>query len=421
MDSGPLMKRWRTLHQTRIGKALLGVAAFFLVMGLLLFTPWGNRLFTPLIEKLLVSQLSTGVAVDRFTLRHDRFELTFHDPHRNTVSLQGGFSLLTLRMYAHYRLLAPGPGGFNPLQIPFTAQGALSGGFGLFTVRGNAHLLGGAVLYRIQLRRFKFADLQLALSDIAYEPLMHRLDYPSSTDTRLFGTINLNGFDRRDISGTVELSSKTGRFTPTDIVEENEPFDFRSLLADEHGRVKPFDLNVTAAVSLEHAGILEQFAGFPLGGAIDANATLEGDNHLLRGTLRTSLARSDTTLRVTIPELDPTQVSLTAAHADLSGLFRLFALTPPLTGRCDASGEINGSKALLNLRLVDARTVPSVLKKEYRITQPPIRFTATISADISRDEGARYRGSFDSDLGRLEFDRNTTHEQMLRDLLHSLR
>lgn len=416
------MTYWHTFYRSTIGKSLLGIAAVTALIAMLLITPWGNRMLTPTIERFLSSALSADITVDDWLLQHDRFGLAFHDTRNNKVSVQGGYSLLTLRMYAHYRINCQNSGGMNPLATPFKSDGALSGGFSALDIHGNADLFDGIVAYEANLRRFRLANLHLVLTEIAYEPLMHELGYPSSTDTRVFAKIDLSGLERRDVEGVIDLSTKTKRFTPTPILEDdNESFDIRTLLADEYGRIKPFRLKLSAAAALEQAGVLEQFVKLHLNGPLDARATLEGDKKLLDFKLNSSLARGTTALTLTIPDLNPSQVSLDMRHAEAAKLFELFALSPPISGTCDLSAKIDEKRAALNLTLSDAQSNPKVLKETYNLTQPMIRFDARIGADIAREGGVHYRGSFRSDLGRMEFDRNATHDQMLRDLLSTLR
>jgi len=413
----------RYLHRfahTPIGKILIALTGILALVSLLLFTPWGNRLLSPIVEKTIRTQLSEEIVIDDFTLRHNRFELLFHDTQKNTVSLQGGFSLLTMQLYAHYRIACPDGGGINPLQTPVHTDGAFKGGYGAFDVHGDANLYSGKIIYGIQLHRFTLANLNLTLTDIAYEPLMHQLGYPSDTDTRISGKIDLSGLERRDVAGIVEIISETKRFSPTPILEDtNESFDIRSLLADENGRIKAFDVNVSFAASLTDAGILEQFVKIPLKGPLEASGSLRGNKALLSFELRSPVAKSETSLSLTVPDLDPSHLVFSIRHADLSRLFTLFSLPPPLTGTAEAEGDFNRSGGRIDLRLTNARSVPHVLKEEYNITQPPLRFDAEIAAKLS-DSGVRYHGMFRSDLGRMEIDQNTTHPQMLRDLLNSL-
>jgi hypothetical protein len=297
----------------------------------------------------------------------------------------------------------------------------LRGGFGAFDIQGEAQLFGGKAQYGFELRRLRLANLRLTFSGIAYETLMHELDYPSQTDTRVSGKIELSGLERRDVAGTVELVTRTGRFTPTPIKEEeNESSDWRSLLADKDGTIRAFDVNLTVSASIDHAGIFEQFAGLPLSGPLEAHGSLQGNDRTLYMVLRSSVARSDTALSVRIPNLNPTDITVSMHHADVGDLFRLFCLTPPVLGTGYLNAHLNGKETTLDLRLKQARTVPSVLKHEYNITQPPIAFDAEVAADL-KPLSAHYRGSFHSDLGRMEIDRNTTHDQMLRELLSSIR
>lgn len=414
------MNTFRSLRRTKIGNILLFAFGSAALLFIVLFTPLGNRLTAPVIEKALSSALSTPVSLSDFALSYNRFHLKAHDHVGNTLSTRGGFSLLTLRLYAHYRLECFHESGMNPISAPFKTEGALSGGMGALDIRGSADIFRGDILYKIELRRFHLATADLKLHNIAYEPLLHWLDYPSDTDTLINGTIDLSGFDRRDVDGYIYLSSQTHRLTPTPILEDdNESFDLRTLLADKFGRIRPFDVNVTLNAALAHAGILEQFVGLPLAGEGDLNATLSGDEKHLRLHARTNAAQSDTALTVNIPDLEPSSVLFDLKHADMEQAFAFFTLPAPISGRGSAFGEFNTTEGKLTLAITQGKTIPNVLYTEYQITQPLIRFNSVISAKMN-EKGVHYRASFKSDLSRIKIDNTTTRDQMLRELLNTL-
>jgi len=421
LDFGPLMNTFRTLRRTKIGRILLFLFGSAALLFIVLFTPLGNRLTAPVVEKALSSALSTPISISDFALSYNRFHLKAHDNVGNILSTQGGFSLLTLRLYAHYRLECFHEKGMNPISAPFKTEGALSGGIAALDIRGNADIFRGDILYKIELRRFHLATADLKLHNIAYEPLLHLLDYPSDTDTLISGAIDLRGFDRRDVDGHIHLRSQTHRLTPTPILEDdNESFDLRTLLADKFGRIKPFDVNITLDASLAHAGILEQFVGLPLAGEGDLNATLSGDEKRLRLHARTNAAQSDTTLTVNIPDLEPSSVLFDLKHADMEQAFAFFTLPAPISGQGSAFGEFNTTEGKLTIAITKGKTIPKILFTKYQITQPLIRFNSVVSANIN-EKGVRYRASFKSDLSRMDIDNTTTHDYMLRELLNALR
>lgn len=415
------MKRLAFLHRILLGKVSLSLFGIAFLLYLLLFTPWGNRLMTPLVEKSLSSALSEPITVREFALHHNRFHLMVQDEFGNTLSTQGGFSLLTLRLYAHYRLECFQAGGFNPVGGPFKTDGAINGGIAALIIHGNADIFKGNILYQIELHRFHLAIFDLKLHNIAYEPLLALLDYPSDTDTTLSGDIALRGFDRRDVEGNIRLQSHTRRLMPTPIVEDtNESFDFRSFLADEYGRIKPFNVNITVDAAFAHVGVLEQFVGMPLSGPAELNATLRGDDRLMHFKAYGRVAGSDTSLRVKIVDLEPESLSYDLKHADIEQTFALLTLPSPLSGKADAHGDLSSAGGQFDFTLTQAKTLPDVLRQEYNITQPLTHFNAEIHADMNK-KGVHYRGSFKSDLNRLEIDNTTTHDQMLSELLKTLR
>ncbi len=415
------MNMFHRFKRTKTAKALLASLLFIVLMGLVLFTPWGNRLLSPLIEKALSGGFSTSMSVREFSLTPKRFHLIAQDGYGNTLATQGGISLLTLRLYAHYRMECLAPKGMNPIASTFKTDGAISGGIAAMTIRGNADIVGGKIYYESELRRFRLSTLELTFDSLDFQALMHLLEYPSDTDTTLSGTVELNGFDRRDVTGAIHLATLTKHFNPTPIMEDdNTTFSLRELLADKFGRVKAFKTDITMDASFEHAGVLEQFVGMPLGGALNVHGTLKGDDQLLKFKVSSDVAHSETKLTVVIPELEPASASFSLHQADAKETFTLFALPSPITGKISVYADLNTTEGKVNVSIQEGATLPSVLKRHYQITQPLIRFDAQINANLS-PKGVRYRAQFKSDLSRMAIDGTTTHDQMLRELLKTLR
>lgn len=414
------MNMFHRFKRTKIAKALAAFFIFLFLIGLVLFTPWGNRLLSPIIEKGLSSGFSTSMSVREFSLTPKRFHLIAQDGYGNTLSTQGGISLLTLRLYAHYRLECLVPKGMNPIGVLFKTDGALSGGIAALNIRGNADIFEGKIYYESELHRFHFSNLEVTFDSLDYQQILHLLEYPSNTDTTLSGTIELNGFDRRDISGHLHLATLTKRFQPTPIMEDSDSsFSLHQLLADEFGNVKAFKTDITLDASFEHAGVLEQFVGIPLGGELSLQGKLEGDEKLLKLKASSNMAQSETKLNVLITDLEPSLVALDLRNADAEQAFNLFALPSPIKGEISAYAELNTTQGSCDLSIKNAQTLPAVLKEHYQITQPPIRFNADLTIDTDKN-GVHYRATFTSDLARMAMDGTTTHDQMLRELLSTL-
>ncbi|MDD5716486.1 MAG: hypothetical protein PHW64_01675 [Sulfuricurvum sp.] len=413
------MKFFHPVYRSWEGRVSLGIVGILLGIYLLLFSAWGNRLMLPSVERALSSAFSTPVTIREFSLRHNRYRLVAHDDRNNTFASDGNFSLFDWRIKARYRMECPHSEGMNLLGTSYKADGNLSGGFSDLTVSGDANLFGGDMIYQVQLHRLHLSSLRLTLGDVGYEPLLHWLEFPSDTDTLLNGTIDLEGFERRDLNGSIRLMAKTRRFSPTPIKVNEEPFDLRAFLADEYGRIKPFDVNISLNASIEHLGILEQFTEISLKGSAHISALLHGDKEFLRLNAHTDAAKSDTSLMLEVPDLEPSKVVVEMKHADAEQLFSLFSSPAPVRGSISAKGHLTPSNALVNVSVDHGSTVPKVLKSVYHITQPLIRFDASLGADIT-SKGVHYRGMLRTDLKRMEIDSSTTHDAMLRELLKSL-
>lgn len=412
------MKRLAFLRRALLGKTFLSILGVVLLLYVLLFTPWGNLLLQPLLEERLSALSETTITVRELSLRHNKFHIVCTDPVSNTFSAHGGFSLLTLRMYGHYDLHFSELNGTNPLPLAWKTSGALSGGIAAFDIMGRASIKEGAVQYRLQLHRFKLSTLDLTVNRLPISPFMNLMHYPTNTDSALYAQLHMSGIDKRDITGELSIKTDTTRFTPSALIEEdsNESFNLRKFLADENGIVKPFKIDLITNVSLDELGILEQLSGIHLRGKGDLNGFIRGDNKYLALHAHSTLAQSSTKATVIINNLEPYHVTLHVQHADLGELFHLVSLNSPLEGNLDIHTDLTQNGGLIDLHLMNALTIPKVFKDDYNLTQPSIRFNASVTADLS-DKGVHYKGVLKSNLTRMEIDKTTTHGQMLRELL----
>lgn len=409
-------------HRTRGGRIVIAFFSLLLTLYLLLFTPWGNLALKPLLEAQLSSLADTDITISDLKLRPKKFHIVCRDNQADTLNLHGGFSLLTLRMYGHYDLSFRQNGSLNPFPFEWKTSGALSGGIAAFDIMGRAVLEKGEAQYRMQLHRFKLSIIDLKTKALPAAPFIHLSEYPVDADAAIFANLHLSGIDKREYAGNLALRTKTARFSPTKILKDdtNESFSLRKLLADEQGNVKPFKIDLTADISLDEAGIIEQFARMPLRGNADLEGFIRGDDRSLILHAHSALSHSATSSTITMENLEPSRILLTMRHADIASLFHLFALNAPLRGSVNARADLAPAGGAVTLELIDAVTVPKVLKEEYNLTQPLTRFNASVSANLDQ-KNVHYRGMFKSDLSRMHIDSTATHDQMLRDLLKMIR
>ncbi|MCK9374386.1 MAG: hypothetical protein M0P91_14490 [Sulfuricurvum sp.] len=403
------------------GKIAISLSSVFLILYTLLFTPWGNQLFKPWVEKRLNALSDAPLILSDFRLRYNGFDLIGHDTLSNTFVVHGSFSPAKLKTEARYRLVFSRFGGLNPLPMSWETSGTLNGGLSTVTLSGDARYSHGSTAYRLTLHHLHLARIELDLTAFPITPLMNRMKYLSDNDSALYGSLRLEGIHERNITGSLSLKTRTNRFKATEIPENdsNESFSLQKLLADEQGRIRHFNVDLSADLSLDEAGVAEQIIGIPLHGAIDLNGHLKGDEHHLTLHAGTTLSRSATEATLFFEDLEPFRLKLTTKHADIGSLFRFFCYRSPLEGKLDALTDLTSEGGKVSLRLSDAHTIPKIFKQEYNLTQPAIRLNALLTADLN-PKGVRYQGELLSDLSRLELNTTTTHDQMLRELLNSI-
>lgn len=384
-----------------------------------LFTSLGNRLLSSLVQDQLSSALKHPLTLTTFSLTSKKFELSLVDEANNSINAKGVYTLLPPKINAHYDANLSALKGINTTKLPIVMDGTLQGAYHALHLVGETHIFKGSIDTNATLRFFSLSSAQLVIHNLPYQPFMESFEYPHDSDTVLNGEISLSGIDKRDINATGRLIATTHRFTPSPLKEDNESFDFWSLLADENGKIQPFTINATLKTSIDELGILEQFVKYPLRTKAALNASLHGSQHKLHLNATAFAAKGKANATLTLEKLRPKHLSLDVKHADALSLFNLLSLPSPITGEIDGQVNTDFTDATIALKIQKATTIPSVLKEYYGITQPLISFDSSVKVVI-KPKLIRYSGTFKSNLEDIRFEATPAHDQMLTELLRQI-
>ncbi|MCX6074463.1 MAG: hypothetical protein NTY39_09105 [Campylobacterales bacterium] len=409
----PLRKRYILVAIGLILLVMWGIAHT------LLFTPLGNWLITPILQNKLTSALQHPITIKTFTLTSDNFELLFVDEVNNSVNTKGSYTLIPPHINALYDTNLSNLAGINTTKFPTETNGTIQGAYHDLHFIGETHIFSGRIDTDATLHFLSLNSAHLVIHNLPYQPFMETFEYPHNSDTVLNGELNISEIEKRDITATGQLTATTHHFKPSPLKENNESFDFWSLLADKEGKIHPFRINADVNLSLDELGIIEQFAHYPLRTKANIHTTLQGTQNRLKLNTTAFAAGGKIDATLTLTKLRPKMVDLTLKHADARSLFKLFSLPAPITGNID--GEINSDfiNSTIALEIQKGHTVPSVLKRQYKITQPLIAFNSSIKVTL-KPKLIRYSGTFKSDLKDLRFDGSPPHDQMLTNLLRQI-
>jgi len=412
-----------SLHRDRIRTftVFMFILIALVVVGYsMLFTKNGNRLLKPLVQSQLESILQHPITLQTFFLTPNTFELAFTDEARNSVQTQGNYLLFPPRIDARYNLNLNTPEGINTFNLPISINGTVKGGYRHLILIGKVAVFQGIIDYNGSLLLTKLDSIELELHQLKYQKLMDFFEYPHSSDTLLDGHLILTGLNKRNINASIAVKASTNHFTPSPIREDdNESFDFWSLLADKNGKIKPFTVNAEINAKVDELGILEQFALYPLRTSASVNAILQGSQHQLHLNAYGKAVKGEIDTRLTLHKLRPSKLQLDIKHADIPSLFTLLSLPAPMTGRLDGSADSDFSKVTVALDIQNARTQSAILKHDYGITQPDIAFDSSVKMTISPKE-RHYTGTFKSNLESIPFEASPSHDQMLQELLRQI-
>ena len=409
----PLQKRYILVSILFILIALWGI------VHIILFTSLGNWLLVPILENKLTSALQHPITVKTFTLTSENFELSFSDEVNNSLNANGSYTLIPPHIDMIYEANLSNLAGINTTKFPLHSNGTITGANHHLLLSGMTHIFTGSIDTNVTLLFLSLSSARFVIHNLPYQPFMKTFDYPHNSDTLLNGELAIGAIKKRDITATGQLIATTHHFKPSPLKENNESFDFWSLLADKEGKIQPFKINADLNVSVDELGIFEQFAAYPIRTKGEIHSVIQGTQRHLEFNATAKAAAGDTKIALTLEKLKPKTLNIMINHIDATSLFKLLSRPAPITGSINAQINTDFTDSIIALEIKKAHTVPKVLQRYYKITQPFIAFNSSIKVTV-KPKSLHYSGSFKSDLEDLRFDNSPTHDRMVKEFFGKL-
>ncbi len=340
--------------------ALTGtVLVLFLLLFLLLFTPPGNGIVGPVLEKKAAEALGMPVRLPRFSLSYDRLELTLELTPENRIEITGDYSLLSRSLRLHYRadlrnLAALEPLTHAPLRGPFATEGDVKGDPEVLRIDGTSDVAASETGYALVLRNFSPRTLQAHIRHADIRKLLYLAGEDPLASGSLRADIDLGNLDPSALKGDIDmrlshgglnrpllkkrfgldlpestLLSKAHAALDGEKIDYTFSLDSSVLSAASKGRVVPrtVGLDIAYMLNVKELALLESLTGTPLRGPLSVRGKAEGDRERLRVTGSSDLAGSATSFDGVLKAFVPVSADVRMKHLKLDRL--LYMLKQP--------------------------------------------------------------------------------------------
>lgn len=433
--------------------ALLTIAAGLYVV---LFTPPGNRIVAPLVEKKLQATLGLPATLTHFTLGTTHFEAAVTLTPGNVVEAAGNYSLFSQKVSARYRaklddLASLAPLTQQPLQGTFFTEGNVTGTFKALRIEGNSDVASSRTTYRAAIDDYNPKGITLTLNEAKIADLLFMTRQPAFADGLLSLSAAIAPLTPEQAKGTLRINVAQGTIDTTvmqkafgvtlpqtrfnfdadaDIAPQKSTYalTFASNLAQvrSEGSVSPGTggADLTYDIRFEELGLLTPLTQLPLRGPFATKGSVKGDRSLLTVEGTSDAAGSLTSYHSTLREMTPASVTATVKHAQLDKLLYLGGQDALASGTIDADIDLkdldpDALKGSADIVLTKGALNRPLLQKRLNITLPDTPLGASLHV-LLNDQTVTYVAKADSSLGLLDSSGKITPRQNALDVTYAL-
>lgn len=418
-------------------RIILGVFLLLLGAVILPFTPVGNDLLKPYIQKKIDESSPLALTLDRFRLGFSSFDLTLQGAESLHASLQGNYSLFAQSIEAKLALEVKDLGYLSkvaamPLQGAFRLDAKASGDRHALSIVGESDIAHSETKFLIDLKEFSLHSLIANIKHAQLESLLRLGAQPPYAKAILDLDAKLTPDSNGALKGEVELRASRGEVNGGVVQKEfgitipATLFDMKLTAAlennslahnlkltsnvggfDSLGTTNTATLTTDSLYTLSFSDLspLTPVAGIPLRGALKAQGTLKGNQESLLLEGETNLAASSTHYRLNLQKLAPYSAQVSVKNLKLERLLYMLHQPPYLAGDLALEAALKdlnkGISGTIDLQIPQALTHAESFQKELNLALPATKLALAASANLTQGKGEA-RALLDSPLARLE-------------------
>lgn len=412
-----------------------GAGLFFLLLVALTlpFTPIGNSLLKPYVQKKINETSPIPLELTQFRLGFSSFNLLFQGGESLTANLKGNYSLLSQSVDALFDLKVNDLSYASslasvPLQGAFTLSAKASGNREKLSIIGESDIAQGETKFLIELRSFALYSAIANVKKARLETLLATLGKPSYAKAALYLDLKLESAPEGGFKGEVELLANDGEASKEVMKQEFDiaiPSTLFNLKLASHfngdnvahnlkfasnignintsgaTNLKTLATDSLYALDLSDLSPLTPLAGVPLRGKLKAQGTLKGDKKSLLLDGSTDLAGSQSSYLITLQDLAPATADISVSNLKLERLLFMLGKPQYVTGNLNLNASLKdfkeGISGELKMEVPSAITSKEPIERDFNLSMPATKLSLASSVLLHQGKG-NAKIHLDSDL-----------------------
>ena len=346
--------------EMKILKWLVGfVVVTVVVVYVVAFTPFGNGIVAPVIEKKIQEQTHTEAKLQTFRLSMSEIEIVLALTPKNIITLKGSYALFSQSFNINYdvalnNLQTLQPLTQTPLSGVFLTDGIVKGDMAFLTIDGKSDVAKSDTIYHIELTELNPTSIIAKLHHLDLQTLLVMVGQKRYASATINIDANFKNITPHQLDGDVLLKTSKGLLNaqvmkkdfgitiPRTLFAMNLDANLRgdditykyfleSNLAkiSSSGTLTPEPLKVALkyGVDVKELAVLKPITGADIRGNVKLSGQVQGDREKMVIDAKSDVASSLTTAHITLKELQPASIEARVKHLKVEKL--LYMLKQP--------------------------------------------------------------------------------------------
>jgi len=309
---------------------------------MIVFTPVGNGLLKPFIEKEIAKNTHLPSKLGKFELGFDSFYIVLELNPKNTITLNGVYSLFEQTFNVNYNvnlgeLKTLQPLTQTQLQDSFFSDGNVQGNLEFIKVDGKSDVAKSNTTYHIELTKFNPTSIIAKMDSVDLKSLLHMLNQKMYATAQVDVDVNFKDIKPHQLDGNIKVTTLKGKLN-TQVMQKDFGitipktnftmdlsadmkgddidyiYSFNSNLAKiasgGHVVAEPLNINATYKFDVKELAVLKPLTGADVRGPLHLKGSLSGTKAKMKLDGKTDIAASKTSFVVHLKEFQPADIAL---------------------------------------------------------------------------------------------------------------
>ena len=399
------------------------VVALFGSIYLLVFTSFGNKLLTPLLQTSIQKETKLQSKVTTFSLTMSDFEIALELSQNNTLLLKGEYSLFSQDFNITYDVRLNELESLEPLtqiqlQGIFHTQGSIVGEMAFMKIEGVSDVAHSHTSYYVELTELEASSIIAKVQDADLAALLYLLGQKEYASATINLDANFKNITPKELDGNIVLQTKNGKLNTAvmqkdfNITIPSTAFEMNlvALLAGESANYtyrlssnlakltssgdvtpEPLALDIKYGVDIKELGVLKPLTNADIRGALRLSGDVKGDKKELVVTGLSDIASSESSFRAVLKEFVPANVSASVKNMKLQEIFYMLRQPHYADGLLSLNAEISDAnpeslKGVVSTSVSEGLLDSQFITKEYAFSSlmPTTHFSAKAQTQLSK-------------------------------------